>query len=234
MPLMHALKRELGELRKYLNRQLWYKPSSHRHIIDAFHRFYYESGAWDRVTYFGVRTQKYPGDMWVYQELLHEVRPQVVVECGTAFGGSALYLAHLMDHIGVGRVISIDINHKNERPQHPRITYLTGSSTDPAIITQVKTMIGQDAPTLVILDSDHSRDHVLKEMELYAPLVDKGSYMIVEDSNVNGHPADPSYGPGPMEAIQAYLRTHKDFAIDHEREKFLVTYNPNGYLRKIA
>lgn len=234
MSIVHALKRELGEVRKYVYRQIFYRPQSHRAIIDQFHRFYYESGLWDRATYFGVRTQKCPTDMWVYQELLAEVRPQVVIETGSAFGGSGLYLAHLMDQLGVGRVISVDINKKERRPEHPRLTFITGSSTDPVIIARIKEMIGDDAPVLVILDSDHSARHVAEEMKCYAPLVSKGSYLIVEDSNVNGHPADPTYGPGPMEALQGFLAERRDFAIDHDREKFLLTFNPNGYLRKIA
>lgn len=228
-----ALHRELGEIRKWFYRKFLYSPSGNQDIIDAFHRFYYESGAWDRVTYFGVPTQKCPMDMWVYQELIHEQKPDVVVECGTAFGGSALYLAHLMDIVGNGRIVSIDINHKITRPPHPRVKYLTGSSTDQSILTQVKEMTTGAKSVMVILDSDHSRDHVFAELCAYAPIVTVGSYLIVEDSNVNGHPVDRTHGPGPMEALQDFLDGNHDFAIDREREKFFITFNPNGYLKKI-
>lgn len=228
-----GLRRELQELKKWWYRKFIYSSSGHRDIIDAFHRFYYESGLWDRVRYFGVPTQKCPLDLWVYQELVHELRPEVVVECGTAYGGSALYLAHLMDAVGAGRVLSIDINDKDKRPEHPRVTYLTGSSTDPAILDEVRKKIAGAAPVLVILDSDHRRDHVLAELRAYAPLVTTGSYLIVEDTNVNGHPVDREFGPGPMEALQTFLDESRDFAIDRSREKFLLTFNPNGFLRKI-
>lgn len=228
-----AFRRELGELRKWFYRKFLYSPSGHEDIINAFHKFYYESGAWDRVTYLGVPTQKCPTDMWIYQELLYEQKPDVIIECGTAFGGSTLYLAHLLEAIGSGKVISIDINYKETRPEHPRIVYLTGSSTDPAILARVKELISAAGKVMVILDSDHSRDHVLAELRAYTPLVTLGSYLIVEDSNVNGHPADPTHGPGPMEALRDFLKENHDFSIDRTREKFLLTFNPNGYLRRI-
>ncbi|OGL72724.1 cephalosporin hydroxylase [Candidatus Uhrbacteria bacterium RIFCSPHIGHO2_12_FULL_57_11] len=202
-------------------------------MINAFHKFYYESGAWDRVAYLGVPTQKCPTDMWVYQELIHELKPDIVVECGTAFGGSALYLAHLMDAVGSGKLISIDINYKEKRPDHPRIAYLTGSSTAPEVLSQVRERIAGAGTVMVILDSDHSRDHVLAELRAYSPLVSLGSYLIVEDSNVNGHPADPAHGPGPMEALREFLDENRDFAVDRAREKFYLTFNPNGYLKRI-
>ena len=85
---------------------------------------------------------------------------------------------------------------------------------------------------MVILDSDHSRDHVLRELELYAPLVTPGCYVVVEDTNVNGHPVVPRFGPGPMEAVQEYLATTDAFEVDRSREKLLLTFNPSGYLRR--
>ncbi len=85
---------------------------------------------------------------------------------------------------------------------------------------------------MVILDSDHSRDHVLRELELYSPLVTPGCYLVVEDTNVNGHPVSPEFGPGPMEAVEAFLETTNDFEVDRSREKLLLTFNPSGYLRR--
>jgi len=84
----------------------------------------------------------------------------------------------------------------------------------------------------VILDSDHSRDHVLDELRLYAPLVTSGSYVIVEDTNINGHPVLPQFGPGPMEALDEFLRESDEFSIDDQREKFFLTFNPRGFLLK--
>ena len=86
---------------------------------------------------------------------------------------------------------------------------------------------------LVVLDSDHTRDHVLKEMHIYGPMVTLGSYIIVEDSNLNGHPVNPAAGPGPMEAIDAFLEESDGFVIDATREKYLVSFNPRGYLKRV-
>jgi cephalosporin hydroxylase len=93
-------------------------------------------------------------------------------------------------------------------------------------------MAGPEDRVLVILDSDHSRDHVLEEMRMYADLVTPDSYLIVEDTNVNGHPVFPEFGPGPMEAVDAFLAERSDFIIDRSREKLLMTFNPGGYLKK--
>jgi cephalosporin hydroxylase len=87
---------------------------------------------------------------------------------------------------------------------------------------------------MVILDSDHSQAHVAKELELFAPLVSVGQYLVVEDSNINGHPVYPSFGPGPYEAIEQFLRQNVSFSPDKSREKFLVSWNPNGYLRRTS
>jgi len=85
---------------------------------------------------------------------------------------------------------------------------------------------------MAILDSDHARDHVLRELELYGPLVTPGCYVIVEDTNVNGHPVSPEFGPGPREAVDEFLRRNDDFEVDRERERLLMTFNPSGYLRR--
>ena len=133
---------------------------------------------------------------------------------------------------GSGRVVSIDTQPSLSLPTHERITYLTGSSTDPDIVAAIKTALA-GGTVLVVLDSDHSCDHVLNELETYGPMVTKGSYMIVEDTNVNGHPVLPNFGAGPMEAVKEFLPHHAEFAIDEEREKFMVTQNPSGYLRRL-
>lgn len=225
--------RELRELKKFIYRKFFYNPKSNQEIIDNFHKFYYESGAWDNLTYFGVKMQKCPMDLAIYQEMLYELKPDLVIETGTAFGGSAFYMAHLMDVLGKGKIVSVDINFKQVRPQHPRITYMTGSSTDPKIVEEVKKLVPQNGVVMVILDSDHSMNHVLREMQMYHPLVNVGSYMIVEDTNANGHPIFQEFGPGPMEALDEFMKTNHDFVIDESREKFFLTYNPRGYLKKI-
>ena len=207
-------------------------------IVDDFHKLYYNSGVWATSTkWMGVPVQKCPLDLWVYQEIINEVRPGLIIETGTAYGGSALFMAHVCDLIGHGYVTSIDIAKDESRPKHPRIRYWDGSSIDPRIVHAAMMNVEETSetgnpPVLVILDSDHSRDYVLKEMEVYAPLVSVGSYLIVEDTNVHGHPVCPDHGPGPFEAVAEFLKTHPEFEIDHSREKFLMTQNPSGYLRR--
>ena len=209
---------------------------SEKRVVDEFHKLYYNARKQQRTLgntfFFGVPTQKCPLDLWVYQELLHELRPNLVIETGTADGGSAYYLASLMDLLDVGKVVSIDIEQKSGRPNHRRITYVHGSSTDKSIAAQVEKLASEADKVMVILDSDHSRDHVLDELRIYAPMVTPGSYLIVEDTNVNGHPVRKDHGPGPMEAVDEFLPSRDDFSIDHDREKFVLTFNPRGYLRR--
>jgi cephalosporin hydroxylase len=200
--------------------------------VRDFHRLYYASRVWQQTLWRGVQVFKCPLDLWIYQEILNEVRPDLVVESGTCLGGSALYLASICEDIGHGEVLTIDITAHPNRPEHRRLTYWTGSSTSPEAIDTVKRHIAPNAKVLVILDSDHSKAHVAQELALYGPLVSPGSYMIVEDGNVNGHPVVPEHGPGPTEAISEFLEGSKDFAIDRDREKFFVTFNPGGYLKK--
>jgi cephalosporin hydroxylase len=205
-----------------------------KRIVRPFHRLFYDSGTrtWSNTRWLGVPLQKCPFDLWVYQELLHELRPAVIVECGTAYGGSALFLASLCDLLGEGEIVTIDIEEYADRSVHDRITYLSGSSTDPAIVETVRDRVKGRSPVLVLLDSNHERDHVLAELRLYGPLVTPGSYLVVEDSNVNGNPVLPDFGPGPAEAIEAFLAESDDFEVDESREKYFLTFNPSGYLRK--
>jgi cephalosporin hydroxylase len=203
-------------------------------IVREFHRLYYNWGSrtWSNTFWLGTPAQKCPLDLWIYQELLHELRPAVIVETGTAAGGSALFLASICDLLGQGSIVSVDVVAQPGLPKHERITYLTGSSTAPEIRTRVEELVGDRAPVLVILDSNHERDHVLEELRIYTPLVTPGSFVIVEDTNVNGHPVLPDFGPGPMEAVREFLRSSDEFSVDWGREKFFLTFNPGGYLQR--
>jgi cephalosporin hydroxylase len=203
-------------------------------VVAAFHELYYGSRdrTWRNTRWLGRRAAKCPLDLWVYQEILFETRPDVVIETGTMDGGSALFLASVLELLGAGRVISVDIEERSGRPGHERIRYVTGSSTDPATIDTVRAEVVDGDSALVILDSDHSRNHVLAELRAYSPLVSPGNYLVVEDTNVNGNPVRPDFGPGPMEAVDLFLAESRDFELDREREKFFMTFNPRGYLRR--
>jgi len=209
-------------------------PRLQHAIVDQFHRLYYDDpGTWRDTHWLGVPTLKCPLDLWIYQEMLQELRPQLIIECGTAFGGSAAYLASICDLIGSGTIVTIDIESNPERPVHPRIRYVLGSSVDAQIVSQVRGMIPAEGHVLVILDSDHTAAHVTRELALYAEFVTIGSYLVVEDSNINGHPVLPDFGPGPMEAIDSFLRGNSEFVIDTGKQKYHLTFNPRGFLRRI-
>ena len=201
---------------------------TNRAIVDGFHTAYYESGVWARTFWRGHRIEKFPTDLMAYQEILQEVRPDWIVESGTRFGGSAIFLGDMCRLLNHGRVVSIDI-HADCTPEHPHVTYVKGDSSDPATAAQ----IAPSGVVLVILDSDHHRAHVLKEMNLWSPFVSLGSYLIVEDTNLNGHPIDKQGQPGPWEAVEEWLPGHPEFARDRSREAFLLTANPGGYLRRM-
>ena len=203
---------------------------------DAFHVAYYDAwlarqGSMD-LAWFGYRTMKSPMDMWMYQEILTETKPDLVIECGTGFGGCSLYLASLFDLLGRGEVVTIDTEARPRQPNHPRISRLIGSSVDPAILATVRRR-ATGRRTMVILDSDHSAVHVGAELDAYRGLVSPGCYLIVEDTNVNGHPVVPDHGPGPMEAVEAFLPNAPEFVVDRDRERFMLSMNPGGYLRRV-
>lgn len=216
--------------------------SEEEEIVRRFHELYYQRWLSGRekggkgadtlnLSSFGHHLVKCPLDLWIYQELLVQTRPDFVIETGTLNGGSALYFAMHLEHIGHGQVISIDMSAKENRPAHSRITYITGSSVDTAIVAQVRDTIGNHR-AMVVLDSEHIASHVYREMVAYSPLVHVGDYLIVEDTNVNGHPVYPDFGPGPMEAIDKFLSESDEFVVDRRCERFLMTLNPRGYLRR--
>jgi cephalosporin hydroxylase len=200
-------------------------------LVDGFHRAYYSSGVWEDTTWMGVPIAKAPTDMIAYAEILHDTKPDLLIETGTWCGGSALFFAQLFDLLGRGRVLTIDTAKHDERPKHPRITYAVGSSTDPDAVSWLAGE-ARERRTMVILDSDHRKRHVLAELEAYAPLVSVGHYLVVEDTNMSGHPVHWKQGPGPMEAIEGWLPDHPEFECDERPERFLLTFQPHGWLRR--
>ena len=200
--------------------------------VSRAHDVFYASNAWTQATWLGSQALKNPLDLWVYQEIMAETRPDVVIETGTYRGGSAHFLASVCDLLGSGEVVSIDIEpQRDDYPEHPRITYLAGrSSTDPDVLAEVRERVG-GRRTMIVLDSDHSQGHVDAELEAYAPFVPVGCYLIVEDSNIGQ--IRPDLMPGPLQSIETFMASRSDFAIDREREKFLLTFNPSGYLKRV-
>lgn len=205
-------------------------------------RWYYETNVWKRLSYRGVRTLKLPLDMWNYQEIIFEHDLHWVLETGTRHGGSALFFADLLragDREGC--VVSVDVTHEALHPlaaAHPKIRLVLADSTAPETIVALRRLIPADRARamLLILDSDHVAPHVLRELDLLVPLLRHGDYLVVEDTIVNGHPVRPEFGPGPLEAVEAYLRQNPGrLTPDSAREvKFGCTFAYRGYYRICA
>lgn len=183
------------------------------------------------TTYFGVRAQKCPMDHWIYQEIVFETQPDVIIEIGTAWGGGLLGLAHFCDLMNHGRVIGIDITltHVAQAVRdHPRVTLIESDACK--AFPQVASLIQPGEPVMVIEDSSHTYDNTLAVLRTYSPMVAAGCYFVVEDS-ICHHGVNVGPNPGPYEAIETFMKETDRFAIDRSRESFGITWNPKGYLR---
>ncbi|MBF2063729.1 MAG: class I SAM-dependent methyltransferase [Calothrix sp. C42_A2020_038] len=211
-------------------------------VINEFSKAYYHipvfnnQPVWTSTYWQGIPVLKCPLDLWLYQEIIFNQQPDFIVECGVAFGGTTAFLADMCKLTGKGEVIGVDIEIKPQTranlAKYQNIRLLEGSSIDLEVTKQVFETV-ENYNTLVILDSDHTKEHVLQELMTYSKLVPSGGYLIVEDTNINGHPVYPEYGLGPMEAVEEFLSSHPEFYIDKNCHKFLTTFNPNGYLKKV-
>ena len=187
-----------------------------------------------------------PQDMMAMQELIWNIKPDLVIECGIAHGGSIIYYASLLELQGHGEVLGIDRDIRPHNRQaiesHPmfkRIRMIEGSSVDLAVVEQVRALAA-GKKVILVLDSNHTHEHVLEELRLYAPLVSLGSYCVVMDTVVEDMPADAfpdrPWGPGdnPKTAVWAYLEENGDFEIDQQmNDKLLISVAPDGYLRRV-
>lgn len=190
---------------------------------------------------------QYPQDMVAMQELIWEIKPDLIIETGIAHGGSLIFYASLLELIGDGIVLGIDIDirvhNKEEIEKHPmfkRIKMIQGSSIDPLIVNQVKEFAEGKKRVLVCLDSNHTHDHVLAELEMYSPFVTVGSYIVAFDTIVENLPKGLysqqrpwDIGNNPMTAVHTFLGKNPNFEIDRSIDnKVLISVAPSGYLRK--
>jgi cephalosporin hydroxylase len=196
---------------------------------------------------------QYPQDMVAMQEIVWAVKPDLIIETGIAHGGSLIFFASMLELNAacLGRkdaeVLGVDIDiraHNREaietHPMFKRISMIEGSSVEPAIIELVRAKASGKESVLVCLDSNHTHEHVLAELQAYAPLTTVGSYCIVFDTNIEDMPADMfpdrPWGPGnnPKTAVCEYLKSHPEFEIDKNiQHKLLITVAPDGYLKRV-
>ena len=206
----------------------------------AYHRWYYDQRVWERVHWMGVPCLKSVSDMWNYQEVIYRLRPTLIVEFGTRYGGAALYFAATGEIARPGcRVFTVDSDHTDLHSDvraHPAIETRLGRSTDPDVLQRLHELRQlYPGPVFAILDSDHTKRNVLAEMRALRDFLVAGDYLVVEDSNINGHPVLPGWGEGPWEAIQEYFATYPgDYAPDEETEhRFGFTFAPHGFLQRL-
>jgi cephalosporin hydroxylase len=204
------------------------------------HRYSYH------FTWLGLPVIQYPQDLIAMQEIIWRTRPDVIVETGIARGGSLVFFASMLELIGApGMVVGVDIDIRahnraaiESHPLAKRIALIEGSSVDPAVAQEVRALVRGRRSVLVVLDSNHTHEHVMQELRLYSPLVHRGGYLLVLDTVVEDLPADLSagrpWGPGnnPRTAVKAFLKENERFEIDSEIEgKLLLTVAPEGYLK---
>ncbi len=200
-------------------------------------------------TWLGRPVIQFPQDLVAMQEIIWRVRPEVIVETGVAHGGSLVFSASMLELLGGDRIVvgvDIDIRAHNrvEIEKHPlakRIRMIQGSSVDDATAAQVRALVAGRKSVMVMLDSNHTHDHVLRELQIYSPLVTKDSYLVVFDTLIEDMPAGSfpdrpwDKGNNPKTAVWEFLKTNKRFVVDKKIEaKLLITVAPDGWLKCIA
>ena len=181
-------------------------PEKQQELMRLFH----DIPVWEHMWFHNVQIAKNPLDLWMMQDILYQVQPDFVIETGTWRGGSALYWAHTLNGMGLehSRVITVDIqDFTRTAAEHPLwkkyVTFIRGSSTDPNTVARIA-KLAQGHKVVVTLDSDHSMKHVLNELHAYAPMVSSRSYLIVEDTHIDGVPTQPDAGPGPFLRFRSF------------------------------
>lgn len=199
-----------------------------------------------QTTWMGEPILNLPQDMFALQEIIFRTRPEFIIESGVAWGGSLLFYATLIEILGGERIIGIDLFIPDDLRARiysheklaKRITLINASSVEESTVSQVKSIIGSSKDVMVVLDSYHTHDHVLKELRSYSPFIGKGHYIVCGDTIVEDIPAQEHrprpWGPGnnPRTAVKEFLKENARFEVDTDLEaKLLFTCNPGGYLK---
>ena len=190
---------------------------------------------------------QYPQDMVAMQEIIWDLQPDLIIETGIAHGGSLIFYSSIMELIGKGHIVGVDIDIREhnraeieKHPMHKRISMIQGSALDENIVEQIKPFAKDKDTVMVCLDSNHTHAHVQKELELYSPFVSVGSYLVVFDTIVEDLTSDLygdrpwGVGDNPKTAVAEFLAKDDRFVIDHEIDnKLLISVAPGGYLKRI-
>ena len=197
------------------------------------------------VDWLGIPVIQTPQDLILMQELIFKVQPDVIIETGIAHGGSLIYYASVMELLNKGSVIGVDIEIREHNRKvieaHPlfkRIEMIEGDSVAEETFQEVKRRVTADSNVIVCLDSNHTKAHVLKELQLYQQFVKPGGYIVVFDTNTSKMAelgaCDKKYiDNSPREAVDEFLVQNDNFEIDKNYNKLHISYNPDGYLRRI-
>jgi cephalosporin hydroxylase len=215
---------------------------SREEIVEQFYKVYYEPERL-KTSFLGIASLQYPTDNWAMQEIISEIKPDFIVETGTNAGGTALFYATILEKVNdQGKILTVDVHEHDPRVVNfpmwkERVEFFLGSSVAPEVVEKISSRV-RGKKVLVTLDSLHTKEHVLKEMNLYWQLVSLNSYLVVQDTQLMGHPIPLSIythegKEGPWEAVQEFVTTNKNFIIDRSRERFLLTANPSGYLKRV-
>jgi cephalosporin hydroxylase len=195
---------------------------------------YWQSLAWRQTTWLGQRVPRPPTDLFAYQELIAKIRPDWIVDIRAGGGGRAWFLATICDLVGTGQVIAIERQRAARAPGHDRIHYIEGRSIDDDVVADVHRRVGEPPNALVILGARGRARRISDEYSLYADLVPVGGYLVIEDTIVNGHPVWPNFGPGPAEAVKGIVERRDDFVSDVSMSKYRLSFNPNGFLKRMS
>lgn len=197
------------------------------------------------VDWLGVPVIQTPADLVLLQELIFKVKPDFVIETGIAHGGGLIFYASLLELLGKGRVIGVDVEIREHNRKvieahllAKRIEMIEGSSVDGAVIQEIKRRVPSNSKVIIGLDSNHTKPHVLRELELYREFIIPGCYIVVFDTNTSklaeaGIDDKKYLDNGPKEAVEEFLKNNDNFVIDKDFNKFYTNYNPDGYLKRI-
>tara|TARA_B100000287_G_scaffold432270_1_gene491215 strand:- start:2138 stop:2881 length:744 start_codon:yes stop_codon:yes gene_type:complete len=227
-----------------------YKMSKDKKLIKSAHKIIEHADKYmyiHQTKFFGENSLNLPEDLFQIQDIIYDIKPDFVIEIGFAWGGTSLFIASVLNNLGKGKLIGLDIfvpkdlrkRLLNKGKLSKRIKIIEGSSISTDTYTKIFKLVNKKK-VIVILDSDHTEKHVLKELNMYSKLVSKNSYIICCDTILNFikpnqiRKRDWNKNNNPMGAVKKFLKSSKNFVIDKKiNNKLLLSCNPSGFLKKV-